>query len=149
MKSVDLELCYMTATEAIDRFKSKDLSPVELIDQLIARIESTNPSLNAFTYTFFDRARNQATKAENLFAGDKEVRPLEGVPIVIKDYHDVEGEITTYGSRMFEHHVSEKSAPTVQRLLGAGAILLARTTTPEMAYAPMTRSDLWGITRNP
>ena len=46
MKSVDLELCYMTATEAIDRFKSKDLSPVELIDQLIARIESTNPSLN-------------------------------------------------------------------------------------------------------
>ena len=52
MKSVDLELCYMTATEAIDRFKSKDLSPVELIDQLIARIESTNPSLNAFTYTF-------------------------------------------------------------------------------------------------
>ena len=149
MKSVDLELCYMTATEAIDRFKSKDLSPVELIDQLIARIESTNPSLNAFTYTFFDRARNQATKAENLFAGDKEVRPLEGVTIVIKDYHDVEGEITTYGSRMFEHHVSEKSAPTVQRLLGAGAILLARTTTPEMAYAPMTRSDLWGITRNP
>ena len=71
MKSVDLELCYMTATEAIDRFKSKDLSPVELIDQLIARIESTNPSLNAFTYTFFDRARNQACLLYTSAAADE------------------------------------------------------------------------------
>ena len=69
--------------------------------------------------------------------------------IVIKDFHDVEGEITTYGSKMFADHVSEKSAPTVARLLQAGAIMIARTTTPEMAYAPMTRSELWGITRNP
>ena len=61
MQSIDLELCYMTATEAIEKFKSKDLSPVELVDQLIARVENTNQSLNAFTITFFDRARDQKT----------------------------------------------------------------------------------------
>lgn len=145
----DLDLCYMTATEAVEKFNAKELSPVELVEALIARIEVVNPELNAFTYTFFERAREQAKAAEARYAGSGEPRALEGVPIVIKDFHDVKGEITTYGSRMFADHVSEKSAPTVDRLLNAGAILLARSTTPEMAYAPMTRSELWGITRNP
>ena len=61
----------------------------------------------------------------------------------------MEGEITTFGSRMFENHVPDRSVPTVARLLEAGAIMHARTTTPEMAHAPHCRSDLWGNTRNP
>lgn len=149
MTSPDLDLCYMTASDAIAKFKARELSPLDLIDAVIARSEQVNPKVNAYTYTFFDRAREQAKAAEARYAKGGEVRPLEGVPIVIKDYHDVEGEITTYGSKMFADHVSEKSAPTVARLLDAGAIMIARTTTPEMAYAPMTRSELWGITRNP
>lgn len=149
MTSPDLDLCYMTASEAIAKFTAKDLSPVDLVEAVIARSEQVNPKVNAYTYTFFDRARQQAKAAEARYAKGGEVRPLEGVAIVIKDFHDVEGEITTYGSKMFADHVSEKSAPTVARLLQAGAIMIARTTTPEMAYAPMTRSELWGITRNP
>jgi amidase len=149
MPSVDLDLCYMTATEAIEQFRSGALSPVDLVDAVIARSEAVNPRLNAYTYTFYNRAREQARAAAERYRGGREGRPLEGVPIVIKDYHDVAGEITTRGSRMFEHYVSERSAPTVERLLGAGAIMIARSTTPEMAYAPMTRSALWGITRNP
>jgi amidase len=149
MTSPDLDLCYMSATEAIAKFTARELSPLELVEAVIARSERVNPKLNATTYTFFERARAQAKAAEARYAKGGEVRPLEGVPIVIKDFHDVEGEITTYGSKMFADHVSEKSAPTVARLLDAGAIMTARSTTPEMAYAPMTRSELWGITRNP
>ncbi len=149
MTTPDLELCYMAATEAIAKFAARELSPVDLVEAVIARSEQVNPKVNAYTYAFFDRAREQARAAEARYAAGGEVRPLEGVPIVIKDYHDVKGEITTYGSKMFADHVSEKSAPTVARLLDAGAIMIARSTTPEMAYAPMTRSELWGITRNP
>ena len=87
--------------------------------------------------------------AEARYAAGAETRPLEGVPVVIKDFHPVAGEITTFGSRLFADHVPEVSAPTVARLLDAGAIMHARTTTPEMAHAPHTHSALWGITRNP
>ena len=143
------DLCYTTATEALAKFGSGDLSPVELMSAVIARSEAVNPAVNAYTYTFYERALEQAKKAEALYASGAETRPLEGIPIVIKDFHPVKGEITTFGSRMFENHVPEHSAPTVARLLEAGAIMHARTTTPEMAHAPHCRSDLWGNTRNP
>ena len=143
------DLCYITATEALARFRSGDLSPVELMSAVIARSEAVNPAVNAYTYTFYERALAQAKEAEALYASGAETRPLEGVPVVIKDFHPVAGEVTTFGSRMFENHVPEHSAPTVARLLDAGAIMHARTTTPEMAHAPHCRSDLWGNTRNP
>ena len=64
MVSADLDLCYMTATEAISKFKAKELSPVELMGAVIARCEEVNPKVNALTYTFFERALDQAKKAE-------------------------------------------------------------------------------------
>ena len=143
------DLCYITATEALARFRSLDLSPVELMSAVIARSEAVNPAVNAYTYTFYERALEQAEEAEARYRSGAETRPLEGVPIVIKDFHPVAGETTTFGSRMFANHVPERSAPTVARLLDAGAIMHARTTTPEMAHAPHCRSDLWGNTRNP
>jgi Asp-tRNA(Asn)/Glu-tRNA(Gln) amidotransferase A subunit family amidase len=149
MAARDEDLCYITATEAIAAFKARTLSPVELMTAVIARSQAVNPTLNAYAATCYDRALDQARKAERAYARGARVRPLEGVPIVIKDYHNVKGERTTFGSRMFKDNISDHSAPTVDRLLEAGAIMFARTTTPEMAYAPMTRSDLFGITRNP
>ena len=143
------ELHYITATEAIAAFKARTLSPVELMDAVIARIEAINDSLNAFTYTFFDRARDQARAAEAAYAKGAETGPLEGIPIVIKDLHAVAGEITTMGSKAFADHRPEKSAPTVERLLAAGAIMHARSTTPEFAHGPYCKSDLWGVSRNP
>ena len=143
------DLCYLSATEAIERFRAKTLSPVELMSAVIARSEAVNPKVNAYTYTFYERALEQARAAEQAYASGAETRPLEGVPVVIKDFHALKGEITTFGSRIFKDHVPEFSAPTVERLLEAGAIMHARTTTPEMAHAPHTHSELWGITRNP
>jgi Asp-tRNA(Asn)/Glu-tRNA(Gln) amidotransferase A subunit family amidase len=152
MAPTDLDLCFMTATEAVAKFRSKELSPVDVMRALVARSEEVNRKLNVLTYAFYDRALEQAKRAEAMYAGSgkgKEPRPLEGVAVAIKDFHSVAGEITTYGSKIFEGFRPEKSAPTVDRLLDAGAILLSRTTTPEFAHSGVTKSPLWGVSRNP
>ena len=148
--NADPELCYLDAVQARDLFRERSLSPVELVTRLVARIEDVEPKVNAFTHTFFDRTLDEAREAEKRYAGRGDrPRSLEGLPIVIKDFHDVKGEITTYGSRLHEHYRPPKSLVYVDRLLHAGAILLARTTTPEFALLGVTHSDLWGVTRNP
>ena len=142
------ELCTLTATEAIAAFKAGTLSPVALMEATLARIEAVNPALNAFTEVHAERALDQARAAEAAYARG-EARPLEGIPVAIKDFHPVADELTTFGSKAFADHRPERSAPTVARLLDAGGIMHARTTTPEFAYAPITASPLWGVTRNP
>ena len=150
MATADLELCYLTASEALARFKARTLSPVELLDAQIARAEAINPKVNAITYDFFDRAREQAKKAEAKYGQtDGRVRALEGVPVAIKDFHPVKGEITTFGSKIFKDFRPDYTAATVDRLLRAGAIMHMRTTSPEFAYSGATHSPLWGITPNP
>ena len=144
------ELCYLDAVQARNRFADRGLSPVELVSSLIARIKAVEPKVNAFTHTFLERALDQARAAEKRYKGrGASPRPLEGLPLVIKDFHDVKGEVTTYGSRLHEHHRPAKSLAYVERLLRAGAILLARTATPEFALLGVTHSALWGVTRNP
>jgi Asp-tRNA(Asn)/Glu-tRNA(Gln) amidotransferase A subunit family amidase len=148
--SSDTDLCYLTATAAIAAFRSGELSPVDLMQAVIARVESTNDRLNCLTYEYFDRALEQARAAADVYARDPEsARPLEGIPCAIKDWHSVRGEITTYGSKAYRDFRPERSAPTVDRLLDAGAIMHFRTTTPEQAHSGVTKSPLWGITRNP
>ncbi|HVB79809.1 MAG TPA: amidase family protein [Candidatus Binataceae bacterium] len=150
MSDPNLDLCYMTATEAIAAFKARSLSPVELLKAIIARCEQLQPKVNALTYTYFDRALEQAKAAEARYAGrGGQPRPLEGVTVAIKDFHPVKGEITTFGSKMYRDYRPDYTAPTVQRLLDAGAIMHCRTTTPEFAHTGVTASPLWGITRNP
>jgi amidase len=142
------ELCYLPATEAIARFRARTLSPVELVRALIARRELVEPRVRALTYTFDDRALAAARLAEARYAAGT-ARPLEGIPIGIKDVHALAGEITTHGSLVFRDNRDEVTAPAVQRLLDAGAIVLARTTSPEFGSSTITRSRLWGTTRNP
>ena len=148
--NADPELCYLDAVRARNRLGERTLTPLELVSSLVARIEDVEPTVNAFTYTFFERALEDAREAELRYAGrGASPRPLEGLPIVVKDFHDIAGDLTTYGSRLHEHHRPRKSLAYVDRLLRAGAILLARTTTPEFALLGVTHSDLWGVTRNP
>ena len=144
------DLCYTTASEALALFKARKLSPVELTEAVIARSEAVNPEVNAYTYTFYERALEQARQAEAKYGKtDGRVRALEGIPCAIKDLHPVKGEITTWGSRVYEGVRSEFTAPTVQRLFNAGVIMHARTTTPEFAHTGHCHSPLWGATRNP
>lgn len=145
----NLELCYLSATEALTAFRAKELSPVEVLQAQIDRIGSVNDTVNALTHTYFDRALEQAKAAEARYAKGADVRPLEGLSCAIKDWHSVEGEITTYGSQVFEDYRPEQTAPTVERLLEAGVIMHCRTTTPEFAHSGTTHTPLWGVTRNP
>jgi aspartyl-tRNA(Asn)/glutamyl-tRNA(Gln) amidotransferase subunit A len=142
------ELCYPPAAEVLDRFHKRKLSPTDYMKAIIARCEAVNPKVNAFTYTFFDRALTDAAAAEARYRSGT-ARPLEGLPIAIKDFHPVKGEITTAGSRLLADNRSTYTAPAVQRLFDAGAIMHARSTTPEFAHAGYCYSALWGVTRNP
>ncbi|MHC1944058.1 amidase [Bradyrhizobium sp. UFLA06-06] len=143
------DIAYLTAGEALARFKAKTLSPVELLRAQIKQVEAWEPTLKATTYTYFDEALEQARIAERKYVRGEAVRPLEGITLAIKDYHSVKGKITTYGSRLYKDFVPDQSAPTVERLLAAGAIMHCRTTTPEFAHSGVTASLLWGVTHNP
>lgn len=144
------DLHYLSASEAIALFRARSLSPVELVRALIARTEAVEPKVRAFIHRFFDRALDQARRAEERYGGaGGGPRPLEGVPVAIKDLHPIEGEITTHGSKVFAESRDASTLETVRRLLAAGAILFARTTTPEFGSATVTHSKLWGTTHNP
>lgn len=142
------DLCFLSATEVLARFRDTSLSPVEYLDALIARTEAVNPVLNAYTETYFDTAREEAKAAEAAWAKG-EARALEGLPVAIKDVHNWEGKRTTQGSWALGHEPDTTTDPIIERLLGAGAIAIARTTTPEFCLAGVCWSDRYGITRNP
>jgi amidase len=139
---------YISAVDAIAQFRSRRLSPVELVRALLARRDQFEPSIRAFTNSFDERALAAARDAEQRYR-EGSARALEGIPIGIKDVHAMSGEITTHGSLVFRDNRDETTTPTVQRLLDAGAIVLARTTSPEFGSSTITQSRLWGATRNP
>ena len=145
----DLDLCYMPATEALKLFRKKKLSPVELMQAVIARAESVKNTVNAFTYTHFDEALDLARKAEKKYAKGGKTGPLEGLPVAIKDESYIAGKPTSNASLILKDFVADKTSPNNRRIMAAGGIVHARTATPEFSCAGYTWSRLWGITRNP
>ncbi|UCH40506.1 MAG: amidase [Gammaproteobacteria bacterium] len=145
---VDLDLCYTPATELIRKYRDGELSPVEVVQNSLARIDEVNPTLNCFCFTYPEEALAQAEAAEQALKS-KQARPLEGVPMAIKDFTPTRGKVTTRGSKLLQDWVPERDPVLVQRLQDAGAIMLGKTTTPEFATSGFTDSPLWGITRNP
>lgn len=142
------ELCYTTAVSALNQFRNKTLSPVELMKAIIARTEEVEPHINAFSFTYFDEAMVAAKEAEKRYANGT-ARPLEGIPLAVKDESFIAGKITTNGSLLMQDFVPDTTSLIVERLIDAGAIVHARTTTPEFSIAGVTWSKLWGVTRNP
>jgi amidase len=143
--SVHAQLPELSATEAIAHFEARTLSPVELIRAVIERAEKAEPAINAFAETLFEPALEQAHEAERRYARG-EARPLEGVPLAVKDEAAIAGHRTTNGSLLRRDHVDAKSSPCIERLLDAGAIaaaLAAGTTTLA------TGSDIAGSIRIP
>ncbi len=147
--SVDLDLCYTPATELAARIRTGRLSPVDLIDNALARIDQVNPVLNGFCFVYPEEARAQARVMEAEAKAGTIRGPLHGVPFAIKDLTPTKGKRTTLGSYAYEHNVPDHDAPIVEALLKAGGILIGKTTTPEFAYSSFTESPLWGISRNP
>ncbi len=146
----DDALHYMSATAALARFKARTLSPVELMHAVIARAEKVEPKINAFPMKFYDRALDQAKAAETRYMKtDGRTRPLEGLPVAIKDEAPIKGERMTNASLILKDNISDETNPSIGRVLKAGAIMHARTATPEFSCAAWTHSKLWGITRTP
>ncbi len=144
------ELCYLSAREALARFRDRSLSPVELMEAIARRIEAVNPQINAFTYTYLDEAMSEARAAERRYMGHGgKPRALEGLPVCIKDETTIKGQCTTSGSLIYRDNIDTRTSFSVERILRAGGIVHARSTAPEFCIAAVTHSKLWGVTRNP
>ncbi|WP_067139555.1 amidase [Microtetraspora malaysiensis] len=142
------DLAYLPATEALRLFRSRELSPVELMAAVIDRAEAVEPQVNALSERTFEEALLQAKQAERAYR-DGSPRPLEGLPVAAKDEQPIAGRLATDGSLAYAGHVAEVTHPIIERIVAAGGIIHARTTTPEFCCAGFTHSKLWGITRNP
>jgi amidase len=132
--------------------RRREVSPVELADLYLARIDEHDGRLNAFCHRADDEVRAAAkVAADAVVAADdpRDLPPFHGVPLPIKDLNDVEGWPTTFGSRGARKAVAATSDPVVRRFVEAGFVLLGKTTTPEFGTISFTESDALGITRNP
>ena len=144
------DLPYLPATDALAMFRRKELSPVELVTAVIERAEAAEPTINAFAQTFYEEALAAAGQAQERYAGRGErARPLDGLPVAVKEEAPIAGHLNTLGSLPLRDEVALQTAPFVQRIIDAGGIVHARTTTPEFSSAPVTWTKLWGVTRNP
>lgn len=145
------ELCYMSATELAARIRRRELSPVEVVDAIICRIEVRNPSLNAFVYHGHDEARKRAIKAEETLMAGSDIGPLHGVPTAMKDLLDFKpGWVTTFGGiRTFKDFVADFYCTYAERMEQAGAILLGKTNSPVMGLRGTCDNYLFGPSRNP
>lgn len=141
-------LADLPAHEIARRVRARDVSPVEVLDACMARVEQVNPRINAVV-TLNPRARDEATALERRIAAGEDVGALAGVPVGIKDVTEVAGVRTTYGSPLFADHVPAADALVVQRLRAAGAVILGKTNTPEFAAGGNTFNPVFGRTRNP
>ena len=143
------DLLLLPATVLAQRIRAGELSSVALIDASLAKIDEVNPRLNAFCAVYRDEARARARECEAAVRNGAQLGPLHGLPVAIKDFTPIAGKVTTRGSRAFADWVPNSNPVIVERLIGAGAIIIGKTTTPEFAYSSFTASPLWGITRNP
>lgn len=143
------ELCWVPAVELERRIRARALSPVELLETILARIERVNPAINAWVTVAADQARDEARRCEAEAQRGEWRGPLHGIPLSIKDLNATKGIRTTYGSKFTEHEVPDFDCTPAEYLKKAGAIVLGKTNTPQTGHRDMTDNLVFGITRNP
>ena len=143
------DLCYTPASELTDMMIQKEISPVELMEAVITRVNEINPKLNAICTFTPEKALEKAKKAETMVQQGVSLGPLHGIPITIKDLVFTKGIRTMGGSRIFENRIPEFDGVVVTRLQEAGGISLGKTTTPEFGWKGCSESPLTGISHNP
>lgn len=146
--SAPTELADLAATEMRRLVATREVSPVELVEAALERLEDYNEVVNAVV-TVSDRALDDARALEQRLAGGDEAGPLCGIPVGIKDVTPVRGLRTTFGSPLYADHVPSEDALVVQRLRAAGAVIIGKTNCPEFAAGGNTFNEVFGRTRNP
>jgi len=143
------ELWNRSAREAVALLKRREVSPRELVEAALARIEATNPRINAIVTLSAERAREHAARLEKLERSNLPPQFLHGLPIAVKDNTDVAGVRCTSGSRIYADRVATASDIVVQRLEQNGAIVIGKSNLPEFAAGGNTFNDVFGATLNP
>ncbi len=143
------ELHYASARDLLRALRRREVSAREVLHAHLARIEATNPQVNAVVTLTAERALDEAAAADDALVAGAEVGPLHGLPMLYKDTHDTAGIRTTYGSPIFADNVPDRDELVVQRVRAAGAITLGKSNVPEFAAGSHTVNPVFGLTRNP
>ena len=145
--ALDEDVAFAGAARIAELVRVKEISPSELVELYLTRIERIDPKLNAFRVVLGDVARADAKRAEERLSSGEDA-PLLGVPVAIKDNVDYAGEVTTHGTAAYGERARQDSL-IVRRLREAGAVIIGKTNLPELAIYGFTESPTWGDTRNP
>jgi len=146
---MDDELAWMSATELRARIATGEVSPVEVTEACLARIEALEPELHAFITVAADRALADARAAADAVAAGRPLGPLHGVPVALKDEAWTEGIASTGGSRLFQRFVPRRDGTVSERLRAAGAVVVGKTNLPELAAWPRSKNPLVPESVNP
>lgn len=141
--------CDLSASEARFLIGAKQLSPVELLASCLARVEEVNTAVNGVVAIDEAGARAAAQRAEKAVLDGEDLAPLHGLPVGVKDLNDTAGLRTTYGSRLYENHVPAADEHIVANLRGQGAVVFAKTNTPEWGAGGNTFNPVYGVSANP
>ena len=145
----DTDLCYHSALDLRRLYRRRELSPVEVAEAVLRRIEAVDGGLNAFVTVTPGRAMEEARAAEAAYAGGGQVPPLAGIPGSLKDLTATRGIRTTRGSLLTADWVPDFDAPLTERLRDAGMVLLGKTNTPELGWKGDSGNRVCGPTHNP
>ena len=143
------ELLYRPLVHVVGQVAQKAISPVELMRITLDRIRETQPSLNAFCQIGEDEALLAQARESEARVGRGEARPLEGIPLGVKELEDADGFLSTHASLPFRDNRATRDSIQVQRLRAAGAIVVGKTNAPEFGYTAITKNLIFGVTRSP
>src|SRR5215813_9749881 len=135
----------MTLVELTAALRARKASPVELMDAVLARLDATHADLNAVVARRDPETLRAEARAAEARLARGEGRPLEGVPLGVKDLEDVAGLVTSHGSLPLREHVATRDSIQVERLRAAGAIVVGKTNAPEFGYTAITKNLVYGV----
>ena len=144
-----LEICYMSAGDLSKLVQNKEISPVEIIEAHLTRIDATEPVLNSFITLLADEARGAALQAEKDIQAGRYKGPLHGIPVALKDLYDTGGVRTTSGSRIFDNFIPTEDCTVAAKFQQAGAILVGKLNMHPFAYGPTGENLDYGHMHNP
>ncbi len=145
----ETDLCYLSALQLRDLYQKREVSPVEVTEAILRRMDQLNPSLNAFITTTPELALKGARAAEKAYQTDESPPPLAGIPTSIKDLVAMTGFRTTRGSWRYRDSVSDFDAPIMDRFHAAGAVIIGKTNLPEFGWKGDSTNRIIGSTHNP
>jgi len=143
------ELCDQSAVNLRRMIGRKEVSPIDVLESSISRIEAVDPAVNAVVTRAFERARTEAEQAEKAVMDGDDLGLLHGLPVGIKDLEETGGLRTTYGSLIYKDHVPEQDQLSVANVRDEGGLVIGKTNTPEFGAGANTKNRVFGATGNP